>query len=63
MNLLATQKAASLSGGFGISASASSARGKEAGDGLTHSYTHITAGDPRTSSGQRRNEKAEWDET
>ncbi|WP_332750465.1 hemagglutinin repeat-containing protein, partial [Hydrogenophaga sp.] len=60
VNLLAAQKTASLSGsnksdsgsvgisfgtgGFGVSASASSARGKEAGDDLVHSNTHITAG-------------------
>lgn len=31
-------------GGFGVSASASSARGKEAGDDPVHTYTHITAG-------------------
>lgn len=61
VNLLAAQNTASLSGsnksdsgsvgisfgtsGFGITASASSARGKEAGDDLTQTNTHITAGD------------------
>lgn len=60
MNLLAAQNTASLHGstqsdsgsigisfgtsGFGVTASASSARGKEAGDDLIHSNTHITAG-------------------
>ena len=60
IELLAAQNAQSLYGsnksdsgsigisfgtdGFGINASASSARGKEAGDDLTHSNTHITAG-------------------
>lgn len=60
VNLLAAQNTASLHGstqsdsgsigisfgtsGFGVTASASSARGKEAGDDLIHSNTHITAG-------------------
>ena len=60
MNLIAAENAQSLhgsnqsdsgsigisfgTGGFGISASASSARGKEAGDDLVHTNTHITTG-------------------
>lgn len=60
VKLLAAQNTASLTGsnksdsgsigislgtgGFGVSVSASSARGKEAGDDLTQTNTHITAG-------------------
>lgn len=60
VNLMAAQNTASLTGsnksdsgsvgisfgtgGIGVSASASSARGKEAGDDLIHTNTHITAG-------------------